>query len=130
MFLGTHKTYFSGKNRVVLPKKLRRELGNDYKFYIVRGTDGEIWGFNAEEWQNEVIKRLRVPLTEVEGRIVRRRFFPNAEECILDSQGRFVISKELVEHSGIRDEVLIIGAGDHFEIWEPKLWEQIMKREF
>lgn len=129
MFLGTYKTYFTGKNRILLPKKFRKELGNEDKFYIVRGLDGELWGFERIEWQKEVEIRLSIPLTDAKGRDQRRRFFSQAEECGLDSQGRFIISKELSEYAEIGNEVLLIGAGDHFEIWNPKLWTQITKRD-
>ena len=129
MFLGSYKTYFTGKNRIVLPKKFRRELGNEDKFYIVRGLDGEIWGFDHSQWQKEAGNRLKVPLTEATGRRLRRRFFSQAEECTLDGQGRFIISKELIEFAGIKDQVLLIGAGDHFEIWEPNIWLGFLKQE-
>lgn len=127
MFLGTYKTYFSGKNRIILPKKFRRELGNEDKFYIVMGLDGEIWGFVADQWQKEVESKLMIPLTEEEGRRQRRTFFPQADECILDSQGRFVLPQEFVEQAAIRDEVLLVGAGDHFEIWNPNLFKKMMQ---
>lgn len=122
MFLGMYKTYFSGKNRIVLPKKFRKELGSEDKFYIVLGLDGEIWGFNIAQWQKEAEKRLELPLSEVEGRDLRRKFFSQAEECFLDSQGRFIISSELIEQAKLSHEVLLVGAGDHFEIWNPKEW--------
>lgn len=128
MFLGSYKVYFSGKNRIILPKKFRQELGNEDKFYLVKGIDGEIWGFNLNEWQKEVKNRLSLPLIELSGRLERRKFFSNAEECDLDSQGRFIISGELINYSEIKNEVLLIGAGDHFEIWNPKLWDKIMSR--
>ncbi len=128
MFLGTHKTYFSGKNRIILPKKFRKELGNEDKFYIVMGLDGEIWGFVANQWQKEVEKKLAVPLTEKEGRRQRRIFFSQADECILDSQGRFILSQEFVERAGIKNGVLLAGAGDHFEIWDPELFKKLMQK--
>lgn len=127
MFLGIYKTYFSGKNRIILPKKFRKVLGTEEKFYIVKGLDGEIWGFNNEEWLKEAEKRLRVPLSETHGRGLRRRFFPQAEECSLDRQGRFIISKEMVDYAKVSGDVLLVGAGDHFEIWDPKKWEKIIK---
>lgn len=128
MFLGTYKTYFTGKNRILLPKKFRKELGNEDKFYIVRGLDGEIWGFSNTEWQKEAEIRLNIPLTDAKGRDQRRKFFSQAEECVLDNQGRFIISKELSGYAELDKEVLLVGAGDHIEIWNPKQWTQLTKR--
>lgn len=127
MFLGTYKTYFTGKNRITLPKKFRKELGNQDTFYIILGQDGEIWGFNEEGWQKEAENMLKIPLNKEEGRKQRRKFFSKAQDAELDSQGRFIISKEFVDWAKLTQEILLIGAGDHFEIWNPRNWEKEIK---
>ena len=120
MFLGSFKTYFSGKNRLILPKKFRKELGNEERFYIYLGDNGEIWGFNKENWIKQAESILEIPLSSEEGRKKRLSFFPRADECILDNQGRFIVPSEFVENINLKNEVLIVGAGDHFEIWNPE----------
>lgn len=127
MFLGTYLSYFTGKNRIVLPKRFRKELGGD-KFYIIKGLDGEIWGLSSKEWHKEAENRLRIPIEEVRGRVLRRKFFSESEECFLDSQGRFIVPKELLEYAVIKNEILLVGAGDHFEIWNPESWQEIAKK--
>ena len=128
MFLGSYKTYFSGKNRLILPKKFRRELNNEEKFYVFLGQNGEIWGFDQENWRKQAENILAIPLSSVEGRSERLKFFSRADECILDSQGRFVLSQEFIEQADFKNEVLIIGAGDHFEIWDPTLWAKFEQK--
>jgi len=128
MFLGSYKTYFSGKNRLILPKRFRKELGNEDKFYILLGENGEIWGFDTENWSNLTDSILEFPLSTEEGRVKRLRLFPKAEECSLDSQGRFILPQEFMERVNFRKEVLIIGAGDHFEVWDLNLWKKQQER--
>ncbi len=129
MFLGRYTTYFTGNNRIVLPKKFRQELGNATSFYLIQGQDGEVWGFRDNEWQKEASARLELPITDPEGRKARRSFFGLAEECQLDSQGRFIISAELVTYAGLSGELLMVGAGDHFEIWERSKFERVMSKD-
>lgn len=117
MFLGSFKTYFSGKNRLILPKKFRRELGQQDKFFILLGENGEIWGFDQINFLKQAESILEIPLSSEEGRVKRLKFFPRADECALDDQGRFILPQEFVEKAGLKEEVLLIGAGDHFEIW-------------
>lgn len=124
MFLGSFKTYFSGKNRLVLPKRFRRELGNEDKFYILLGGNGEVWGFDAMNWSKLAEDILKLPLSSENGRVNRLKLFPRAEECVLDSQGRFILPQEFMENLNFKEEVFIIGAGDHFEVWDLKLWER------
>lgn len=120
MFLGSFKTYFSGKNRLILPKKFRRELGPESKFFILLGENGEIWGFDQINWLKQAESILQIPLFSEEGRLKRLKFFPRADECILDFQGRFILPQEFVDQANLKKDVLIIGAGDHFEIWNPQ----------
>jgi len=124
MFLGKYTTYFSGKNRLMLPKKIRRELGNEDKFYIILGRDGEVWGLDKDNWAKLVESILEKPLSLEAGGRDRRSFFSQADECFLDRQGRFILPQECVDKCDLRGEVWIIGAGDHFEIWSKKRWEE------
>lgn len=125
MFLGSFKTYFSGKNRLILPKKFRKELGNEEKFYVLLGKNGEIWGFNQSNWAIQAERVLETPLSTEEGWAQRLNFFSRADECVLDSQGRFILPQEFVGKTNFKEEVLMIGAGDHFEIWDPEKLEQL-----
>jgi MraZ protein len=127
MYLGRFKTYFSGKNRLILPKKLRKELGNEEKFYIILGLDGEIWGFDVINWHKLAEKVLEAPLFTREGIVERRKLFANADECILDGQGRFIVPQEFIDLAGLDREIVLVGAGDHFEIWDQKKWSEIQK---
>lgn len=127
MFLGSFKTFFSGKNRLVLPKRFRRELGNEDKFYILLGENGEIWGFDPINWSKLAESVLKLPLSSKEGRIRRLQFFPKAQECVLDSQGRFILPQEFSGNLNFKEEVYIIGAGDHFEVWNVNLWKKRLK---
>ena len=128
MFLGSFKTFFSGKNRLILPKRFRKELGNEDKFYILLGQNGEIWGFDPSNWSKLVKSILELSLSTEEGRVKRLKLFPKAEECVLDSQGRFVLPQEFIENLNFRKEVLIMGAGDHFEVWDLNLWKKEQER--
>lgn len=125
MFLGQFETTFSGKNRIILPKKFRLEL-KEAIVYIIEGYDGGIWGFGVEEWAKEVKKRLAEELTSAKGRLERRIFFSSAESCVLDGQGRFIIPEVLVLRAGLKEQILIIGAGDHFEIWNPDSYQKVL----
>lgn len=128
MFLGSFTTDFSGKNRLVLPKRFRKELGNEERFYILLGENGEVWGFDTINWLKLAGSVLEFPLSSEEGRVKRLKLFPKAQECVLDGQGRFILPQEFIENLNFKEEVLIIGAGDHFEIWNKSDWQKNIKK--
>lgn len=125
MFLGTHQLSFTGNGRVVLPKGLRSGVEGK-EVILSRGLDGCIWGFDKKAWVVEAEKQLELPITAPQGRRLRRYIFSAAQVVAVDGQGRFVIPRQLLDYAQIKDEVYLIGAGDHFEIWEPKRWLQAL----
>ncbi len=124
MFLGTYKTTFSGVGRVILPKKMRSEL-TDSQVVLTKGLDGCVWGFGKVEWERQAAEQLRIPLTEERGRRIRRYIFSEAELADLDRQGRFVVPTGLLTYAEIKKDILIVGAGDHFEIWNVSRFEKL-----
>ncbi|RJP47117.1 MAG: division/cell wall cluster transcriptional repressor MraZ [Armatimonadetes bacterium] len=129
MFLGEYEVQFTGHGRIVLPKKFRQELGKTEEVVLSRGFEGCIWGFSKEEFEKESGKQLEVPVTDKKGRDLRRYLFSAAESAVLDYQGRFVIPRLLLEYANLKESrVVIIGAGDHFEIWNIESWKREIKK--
>lgn len=128
MFLGEYSVKFTGSGRIVLPRKFREGLGEEKEAVLSRGFEGCILGFSRDEWDREAEKQLEWPLSEQKGRDLRRYLFSAAESVRLDVQGRFVIPKSLLDYAGLKNEAVIVGAGDHFEIWEQKSWQKILAK--
>ena len=47
-----------------------------------------------------------------------------AEEIEPDSQGRILISPALRKFAGLKKDVMLVGQGSHFEIWDIAAWEE------
>lgn len=123
MFLGEYQVKFSGKGRIVLPAKIREELGQKITI-LSHGFEGCIFGFSPEGFEQESKKQLEISATEERARYLRRYLFASSVPVELDSQGRFVIPSALLTYAKLEDSVVIIGAGDHFEIWNNSLWQK------
>lgn len=121
MFLGTFSTKLMLKNQFVLAAKLARNLEGS-KLIISQGFDKCIYGFDVDEWAKIAQSELLKPLLTDEGRKMRQQVFAKAEEVDLDKQRRFVLPDYLMKYAGIKDELMVIGAGDHFEIWDKDEW--------
>ncbi len=121
MFLGNFPTKLTSNHQLSLSTRLRSGL-NSNKLIIAKGFDKCVYGFSSEEWQKIAEQELLKPLLTEEGRRMRQKVFSQAEEVDLDNQGRFVIPEYLMAHAGIEEQVVMIGAGDHFEIWDKDEW--------
>jgi MraZ protein len=127
VFLGEYFVKFTGSGRVVLPKKIRSEIEGS-EIILSRGFDNCIWGFSRLGFEIEARKQLEVPATEMRARNLRRYLFSASLDVELDRQNRFVIPGNLLKYANITKEVVIVGAGDHFEIWNQKAWETHLKK--
>jgi MraZ protein len=54
--------------------------------------------------------------------------FSGASETNIDSQGRIVIPGNLKDYAKIDKKAVVIGAGDHIEIWDFDTWEDYSQR--
>ena len=123
VFFGEYQVSFSAPGRIVLPKKLR-ELLKGNLFILTKGFDNCLSGYNQDDWIERSKSLLNVSLLE-NNELSRRRFlFASTVYLEIDDQGRFVIPKNLLNYSVITDKAVVIGVGDHFEIWSPENWQK------
>ena len=122
MLLGTYEPTLIGKNRLALPAKLRKEISGD-RLVLAIGFEKCILGFEEKKWEEATASDLATALSDKQGRDLRRKMFSQAEVVELDSQGRIVVPESLISDRELKGEVVVIGAGDHFEIWNKKQWE-------
>ena len=123
LFLGEYDHALDERGRVTLPKKIRQEL-NESDVVLSRGFDACIFGFDKESWEKEATKQLEAPVTEEKARAIRRYMFAGAEKLEVDKLGRILLPTLLKEYAHINRDVMVIGAGDHFEIWDTKAWKE------
>lgn len=122
MFLGTFETSLMDKGRIALPKKIREQLGGA-GLVITIGFEDCVFGFAERKWEEVTGTELNRPLfSDKEGRDLRRKMCSEAVNIELDSQGRCVLPQRMIDFSGLSEQIAVIGAGDHFEIWNLEKW--------
>lgn len=126
LFLGEYDHALDDRGRVTLPRKIREEV-EVRVVVLARGYDGCVFGFDRGSWEREAAKHLDTPVTDASGRNVRRYLFSGAESVDVDKLGRILLPAQLKEYAEITREVTIVGAGDHFEIWDRKQWREYAK---
>ena len=127
MFIGEYEHTVDAKGRVIMPVKLREEMGE--KFIVTKGQEGCLFAYSQNEWKNFEEKLRTFPLTNKDARALKRFFLARATECELDKQGRFLINSNLREFAGLEKEVVIIGVLDKIEIWSKEKWLKYSEEE-
>lgn len=128
MFLGEYEVRTDNKNRVAIPARFRGEF--QHGLVLAQGMDPTpcVNIFSLAEWDRFCQRINQVPLDKSRGRDLRRLFFSTAFSTEMDRQGRVVLPPALRQYAQLADEAVIIGAGDHLEVWGRDIWAQAKKR--
>lgn len=122
MLIGEYEHSLDTKGRIIMPAKLRDDIGEC--FIITKGLDGCLFIFSQKEWLNFETKLKELPLSDKNARNFVRFFLSGATECELDKQGRFLIPSNLRDAAELEKETIIIGVGTRIEIWDKGKWEK------
>ena len=127
MFLSTHENNLDKKGRVSVPAAYRTYLSS-------KGYKGVICypSFNnssIEGCTQERIEKLSDSIDSLNPFEEKRDIFATsvlAESVNLnfDSEGRISIPEQLLKHAKIKQNMLFVGQGQTFQIWEPGLFEK------
>ena len=127
MLIGEYEHSLDVKGRLILPAKIREDMGD--KFIVTKGLDGCLFGFSQNEWTNFEEKLKTLPLTNKNARDFVRFFLSGATECEIDKQGRFLIAGNLREYANLEKDAIIIGVGTRIEIWNREKWKSYTSDE-
>ncbi|HOD01400.1 MAG TPA: division/cell wall cluster transcriptional repressor MraZ [bacterium] len=127
MFLGEYQPNITEGSRISLPKKLRDQIEGD-DVILSKGFERCIFVYDKEDWLNEAQKQVENPITDSKTRELKRYMFSGASETTIDSQGRIVLPGNLKDYAKIDKKAVVIGAGDHIEIWDLDTWGDYSQR--
>lgn len=127
VFFGEYQINFSGSGRLLLPKKVR-ELLKGNTFILTKGFGNCLSGYDKDDWEKRAAELLNPSLLQPADMDNRRYIFSSLVYLEIDEQGRFVVPKNLLEYGQLKDKAVIIGVGDHFEIWDSEKWENYIRK--
>lgn len=123
MLMGEFHHNIDEKGRLIIPAKIRYELGE--KFIVTRGLDKCLFVYPINEWENIIQKYRELPNTK-EARNFMRFFLSGATLSEFDKQGRMNILTPLINYASLKRECVIIGVNDRLEIWSKDEWDKFI----
>ncbi len=123
MLMGEFHHNIDEKGRLIIPAKVRYELGE--KFIVTRGLDKCLFVYSMDEWENIIKKYRELPNTK-EARNFMRFFLSGATASEFDKQGRMNILTPLINYASLKRECVIIGVNDRLEIWSKDEWDKFV----
>ena len=130
MFLSSYENKIDKKGRVSVPASFRSHLSSmGYNGFISYPS------FNnpaLEACTQDRLEKLSNSIDSLNPFEEKRDYFATSvlSESInlqFDTEGRVSLTEKLLNHAGIKNNILFVGLGKTFQIWEPKIFDKYKK---
>lgn len=117
MFQGASALNLDAKGRMTIPAKHRDALTVqcEGRITLTKHPHGCLLLFPRPVWDSH---REQIASWPMSARAWQRIFLGNACDVDMDTAGRILISPELRSAVGLTRDVMLLGMGSHFEIWD------------
>ena len=126
-FFGRYEHSLDPKGRVILPAKFRAAF--EHGGYLSQNSERCLALWTPEEFEKRMVLMQQQAETGRGDRNLARVWASTSHEVEIDRQGRMAIPAHLREFARLASDVLVTGAIDRVELWNPDLWEQNVKPE-
>ena len=125
VFVSQFKHGLDSKRRLTIPSQWRAQVGSPKSLYVLPDIQHKcLCVFPSSEITHRLGRIRQYPIGDTKAREFARVLAAQSDLISWDSQGRIRIKDELLAFAQIEDEVVLVGAFDRFELWNP---EQLKK---
>ena len=127
MFRGVNTLSLDSKGRMAIPTRYRDQLARACSGQMVLtinalDSDRCLLLYPQPEWEEIERKIMKLSSFNKQTRQLQRLLVGHATECELDGNGRILLAPPLREFAGLNKDVVLIGQGNKFEIWDEGVW--------
>jgi MraZ protein len=117
VFQGASALTLDGKGRIAMPARHREVLAtlSGNQLTVTKHPEGSLMVFPRPAWESFRDKVAALPMSASGW---KRVFLGNAMDIEMDSASRVLISPELRAAAGLTRDVMLLGMGSHFELWD------------
>ena len=107
-----------------MPTRYRERLRAMCDGHLVMTVDRDhcLLLYPLPEWEEIERKLVRLPALNKQARRLQRLLIGHATDLEMDGQGRILVPPALREFAGLQKQIMLIGQGNKFEIWDEATW--------
>lgn len=131
-FIGEYQCKLDAKGRLSLPADMRKQLSpNDAESFVIsRGVDDCLSLYTMSEWDRVMEKLRGLNRFKAKDRKFARMFQKGATKLSLDSSGRLLFPKALMEWAGIQKDIVLVANVDLWEVWDKKRYDELLASDW
>jgi len=117
VFQGSSALTLDAKGRVSIPARYRDALlaQEQGRLTLTRHKDGCLLLYPRSAWD---IKLKDIEALPGSGVALKRLMMGNAQNVDMDGSGRILVAPELRQKAGLVRDVMMLGQGSYFELWD------------
>ncbi len=125
-FFGRYEHSLDDKGRLILPSKFRAPFRAEEPNhgFLTPNTDGCLALWTPEEFEVQMTEMQQRVADNPADRNMVRMWASTAHEVEVDRQGRIAVPSRLRDFAALSSDVLVLGAIDRIELWDPTRWEE------
>ncbi len=129
MFQGANELSLDAKGRLAVPTRHRDALQSGGAAVVLTAhPDGCLLLYPRLAWEPIGARVQSLSSFNEQARSWQRLLVGFAEELEPDAQGRILISPALRKFAALKKDVMLVGQGSHFELWDVGLWNEMLSK--
>lgn len=130
-FIGEFDCKLDVKGRLMVPTGLRKQLDPvaQERFVVNRGFEKCMVLYPKNEWDKVSAEINQLNQYVKKNRDFIRYFYRGATELSLDSSGRILFPKRLMEYADIQKEAVLFAYSDRIEVWNKDIYDNLLTDE-
>ena len=122
IFAGEFEHRIDPQGRISIPARFRSAFEDG--IVLSKAYDRCLFVYTNEEWEKVAAQVAEQPTNLTAARRFARLTFSGAYPSQLDRSGRVLIPPQLRQYAGLGENVVLVGTGKVFEIWDRTAWQQ------
>ncbi len=124
MFVGSYTHTLDPKRRLTIPSEWRFQAGTHGGLYVLPGVQEPcLYVFPVRELARRIERIKTHSIADTRASQFARMVGSRSDLAAWDTQGRIRVKDELLDHAKLTSQVLLVGAFDRFELWNPEQWK-------
>ena len=126
VFQGAAQISLDAKGRMTVPTRTRDPLtqGGTVKLVLTAHPDGCLLLFPSPAWEPIRARVMSFPSLDRQFSVWKRLLVGFAQDVEIDGAGRLLLPPEMRDFAHISRQVMFVGQGSHYEIWDLEQWKQ------
>nr|WP_155285339.1 division/cell wall cluster transcriptional repressor MraZ [Capnocytophaga felis] len=126
ILIGTYECKIDAKGRITLPAPLKKQLGDLEAGFVLKRSDFQrcVDFYTMDQWNLEMQKVNSLNRYVKENNDFIRKFMSGVKLIEIDSVGRMLVPRDLLEYAQIDKEIVMSALGNRVEIWDKTAYEK------